>query len=172
MNPTHRRKLFFGGGGMIAILIFANALNAFAQGTAAPAAAFTEGNIISAMYGQVLSNPSSLLVIAFLSVFAWLLDDLPFINSRYVAHFTVMLGACIYWAFTTERSVPATFPHPFAVFVVNGTLCGFVAFVLHRQLVARLINLVRGRVTCPVLPENVPADCPMAKPPLQRNTGG
>jgi hypothetical protein len=121
---------------------------AFAQTNAAPA--FPESNdlqanILSAAYHQVLNNPASLMVIAFLCVLAWLCDDLPFINSRYVAHLTVILGAAIYWLFAGPESVPKTFPYPFVVLVVNGTLCGFVAFTVHRQMVARIISFVRAR---------------------------
>lgn len=127
---------------------------AFAQTNANPNAVTQTGrfdggdvqaNILSAAYHQILNNPASLMVIAFLCVLAWLCDDLPFINSRYVAHVTVVLGATIYWMFAGPESVPKTFPYPFVVLVVNGTICGFVAFVFHRQAVARLISFVRAK---------------------------
>lgn len=136
--------------GMVAMLGMVTTANLLAQGAghvaaAAPAAtADPTGGIAQAMFSQVFNNPSSLLVVAFLCVFAWLADDLPFLNSRYVAHCTVILGACIYWAFTDVASVPKTFPHPQVVFVANGTLCGFLAFTIHKKAVARIINMVRG----------------------------
>ena len=130
--------------GMLICLITSNI---FAQTNANPGlvAALPDGpNILYAMIGQVLNNPSSLLVIAFLGIVDWLADDLPLINSKYVAHISVITGACIYWMFTTESAVPKSFPHPYAVFIVNGCICGFVAAVGHRQIVARLINVIQG----------------------------
>lgn len=121
---------------------------AFAQTAAqseVPNGSDVQANMVSASWHQVLNNPASLTVIGFLCVIAWLCDDLPFFNSRYVAHITVTLGACIYWLFAGPQSVPKTFPYPFAVLIVNGTICGFVAFIIHRQAVARLIAMVRSK---------------------------
>jgi hypothetical protein len=101
-------------------------------------------NILYAALGQVLNNPSSTFVIAFLCVVAWMIDDTPIFPSRYIKHLCVVVGASIYWVFTSESTVPKSFPHPQAVFLVNGTICGFIAFVVHQQAVARLINLMRG----------------------------
>ena len=95
------------------------------------------------MFYQVWSNPSSLLVVAYLCVFAWLLEDLPFVSNRYVAHYTVLLGMASYWGFALEKSVPAGFPHPQFVFVANGCICGFMAYVIHRQVVARMLEAFR-----------------------------
>lgn len=103
-----------------------------------------QANILSAMWLQVVNNPASLTVIGFLCVWAWLFDDLPFISSRYVPHITVILGESIYWLFAGPASVPKSYPYPIAVFVSNGTLCGFFAFLVHRQIVARIIAMVRG----------------------------
>jgi len=154
MNPTETRsiesrsvqasparfKLFAGGLGMLTCLATARALGETAAQTELAAKLPAEPNILYAMLGQVLNNPSSLLVVAFLCIFCWLLDDLPFVNSKYVPHCSVIIGAAIYWLFTSSETVPKSFPHPQAVFVVNGTICGFVAFVIHRQAVARFIN--------------------------------
>jgi hypothetical protein len=141
---SHQEKLLAGGLGMLFCLL---ASNVMAQTNANPAlvAALPETpNVLYGMYGQVLNNPASVMVIPFLMVLAWLVDDLPFINSRYVVHITVITGASIYWAFTSVDTVPKSFPHPLMVFVVNGTICGFVAFVGHRQAIARLINMVQA----------------------------
>ena len=101
-----------------------------------------EAGITTAMFYQVWSNPSSLLVIAYLCVFAWLLEDLPFVASKYVPHYTVILGMASYWGFAVEQSVPNGFPHPQMVFIANGCICGFIAFVIHRQVIARIVELV------------------------------
>ncbi len=102
-----------------------------------------QAGIITAMFHQVATNPSSGLVIAALCVFAWLTDDLPFIPSRYVAHLTVIVGAFTFRFFCLESSVPVYFPHPQAVFCVNGIIAGFIAFTVHKQIVARTINFFR-----------------------------
>lgn len=106
---------------------------------------YDDPNIIHAAWQQVLNNPASLTVIGFLCVLAWLADDLPFINSRYVAHLTVIAGGCTYWLFGSPGSVPKSFPYPFAVLVANGIMCGFAAYTVHRQAIARLISLVRAK---------------------------
>ena len=140
----NKRKLIYGGLGMLSSLMAAHAqTNTPASFTNAVNNLPGGPNIIYAMYGQVLNNPSSLLVIAFLCIMAWLADDLPFIPSKYVAHLCVIIGACMFRFFTAESTVPTSFPHPQAVFIVNGTICGFVAYIIHRQAVSRIINLVR-----------------------------
>ena len=141
---SDKLKIILGGAGGLGFF----ALSVLAQTNALPVTPLpgpTDPNIMTAMFYQVLNNPASLLVIGFLCIVAWLVDDLPFVNSRYVAHATVMAGGAIYWMFATPDSVPHTFPYPIVVLVVNGTICGFVAFVIHRQAVARFINFVRVR---------------------------
>lgn len=102
-------------------------------------------NILYAMFAQMLNNPSSLLVIAFLCVLNWLVDDLPFIPSKYVKHCSVIAGASIFWMFTSRSAVPVYFPHPIAVFVANGTVCGFIAFVIHKKAIARVIEFFEAK---------------------------
>ena len=141
-----KSKLILGLIGMGCTLMAANVMGQNAGNTAPTAVNLAaDPNILYAMLGQVLNNPSSLLVIAFLCIVAWLADDLPFIASKYVPHLCVVFGASIYWMFTSVDTVPKSFPHPHAVFIVNGTICGFVAAVIHRQAVARIIDIVRGR---------------------------
>ncbi len=121
------------------------AFMAIAQTTAKEAPPISDGNVVLAMYQQILHNPASMLVIALLCVVAWLADDLPFISSRYVVHITVIVGGSIFWAYASPKSVPPDFPHPMAVFVANGIICGFVAWVIHRQAIGRFISFVRTR---------------------------
>lgn len=102
-----------------------------------------QAGILSAMFRQMLNNPSSGIVIGALCVMGWLVDDLPFINSRYVAHILVFTGATTFRFFCLESSVPKYFPHPQAVFICNGIIAGFFAWGIHRQAVARAINFFR-----------------------------
>lgn len=119
----------------------------FAQADSQPLlpSVIPDTNIASASIHQLLNNPASLTVIPFLCVIAWLCDDLPFIKSRYVSHITVIVGGSIYWLFAGPTSVPKSFPYPEAVLVVNGVMCGFFAFLVHRQAIARIINAVRAK---------------------------
>jgi hypothetical protein len=105
-----------------------------------------QANIFTAMYDTVLHNPSSLLVVIILCVAAWLMDELPFINSKYVTHFTTLIGGSIYWMFCHPANVPKTFPYAWPVLACIGVICGFVAGVLHRQIIGRLIEYVKGRI--------------------------
>lgn len=104
-----------------------------------------QAGILTAMFKQVLNNPSSSIFVPALCVIGWLVDDLPFINSRYVAHIMIVMGACTFRFFCLESAVPKYFPHPQAVFILNGIIAGFIAFVLHKQVVARAINFFRAQ---------------------------
>jgi len=140
-----RLKLFFGS---ISIFLLMAAAQVLGQTNDLPKIIpdiDSTGGIVNAMLRQVMNNPSSVLVIAALCVFAWLVDDLPFVNSRYVAHLTVVVGAFSFRFFCLENSVPKCFPHPQAVFVVNGIIAGFIAFVIHKQVVSRTINFFRAQ---------------------------
>ncbi len=133
-----------GGAAYIALMQTARVMGQTNDAALAPAAGpDVQAGIINAMFHQVATNPSSGLVIAALCVFAWLADDLPFIPSRYVAHLTVILGAFTFRFFCLESSVPVYFPHPQAVFCVNGIIAGFLAFIVHKQVIARTINFFR-----------------------------
>lgn len=118
------------------------------------------GNVIYGMLMQILKNPSSLYVIILLCIVAWIIDDTPIIPSRYAKHICVVLGGCFYWMYATPSSVPNGFPHPYAVYIGNGTLCGFVAVIVHRQAVARVINLFRGNAPESKLQPTDPAALP------------
>lgn len=126
-----------------------------------PVTSLPDPNLLSAMYASVIHNPASLMVIGVLCVFAWLADDLPFVNSRYVAHYTVIAGASIYWLFAFPASVPVNFPHPSAVFASNGIICGLVAFGIHKQAIARLLNYMRLKNGTAIFydkPDKLPTD--------------
>lgn len=113
-----------------------------------------ESNVFSAAYRTILNNPSSLFCVLVLCALAWLLDDLPFINSKYVTHYTSVIGASIYWLFCFPSNVPKSFPHPVFVLCCIGFMCGFVAGIIHKQAVARVIEIVRGKISAsPTEPE-------------------
>lgn len=140
---NQRIKVIAGSSSIFSLMTMAQVLGQTNDAPAMVPDTDVQAGIASAMLHQIASNPSSSLVIAALCVFAWLVDDLPFVNSRYVAHLTVVMGACIFRFFSLESAVPKYFPHPQAVFVVNGILAGFIAFVIHKQVVSRIINFFR-----------------------------
>jgi uncharacterized membrane protein len=141
---TNRLKLFFG---LTAFFALAASARVLGQTNDLPNIApdTAEAGILTAMVKQMINNPSSAIVVPALMVLAWLADDLPFIPSRYVAHYVVIAGMLSFRFFCLESSVPKCFPHPQAVFVVNGMMAGFVAFVFHKYAVARFINSIRGQ---------------------------
>lgn len=140
-----QEKFTFAGIGMLLILMVARSLG---QSTNEPMAAMAAAlpqdpahpNILYACIAQILTNPAAALVILVICVADWLIDDMPFIPSKYVKHCSVAIGASIFWLFTSENTVPKSFPHPMAVFIANGIVCGFIAFVLHQQVVSRVID--------------------------------
>ncbi len=112
---------------------------------AGPMALTKDSNIYAELYLNVFHNPASLMVFGVLLAVAFLYDDLPWFNSRYVTHFTVIVGAGIYHKFAYVSSVPSNFPDPQAFFAANGFMVGFVAALTHRQAVARMLNFWRTR---------------------------
>lgn len=143
MSPKNKTILCFG------VLAFCFALSIIAQVTLpqpVPPTPDTEPNLFSAMYRTILNNPASLFIVLVLCALAWLMDDLPFIPSKYVTHFTSIIGGMTYWLFCFPGNVPKTFPHPMAVLCCIGFMCGFCAGIIHKQAVARLIEFVRGRI--------------------------
>jgi len=143
MNQTIKTLSCFG----VALLCFAASVIAqLVTDPVTPPSPGVTPNIFVAMYETIIHNPASLFIIIVLSALAWLLDELPFVNSKFVTHYTAIIGASTYWLFAFQTSVPKSFPHPVAVLACIGFVCGFVAGILHKQLVARAIAYLRGRV--------------------------
>lgn len=136
-------KIFGSLTAYFALMTVARAYGPTNELTNLPADVDVQAGIITAMFKQVLNNPSSSIFVPALCVIGWLVDDLPFINSRYVAHIMIITGAFTFRFFCLESAVPKYFPHPQAVFILNGIIAGFIAFILHKQVVARAINFFR-----------------------------
>jgi len=96
------------------------------------------GSVFTAFWMQAIYNPASFLSIGFLGVVAWLCDDLPFINSKYVKHITVICGMATYWLFSDPDTVSKIYKHPLAIYVSYGAVCGAIAYLGHSQLINRI----------------------------------
>lgn len=96
------------------------------------------GSVLTAFWMQAIYNPASFTAIGLLGVVAWLCDDLPWINSRYVKHITVIVGMCIYWAFADPATVSKIYPHPLAIYLSYGAVCGAIAYLGHWQIISRV----------------------------------
>lgn len=105
-----------------------------------------QANILTAMYDTILHNPSSLFVLCFLCVIAWLMDDLPFIPSKFVTHYTTIIGGGIYWMFCHPDNVPKSFPYPWPPLLCIGMMCGFVAGLFHKTVIGRVIEYVKSKI--------------------------
>jgi hypothetical protein len=112
------------------------------------APAVTEENILSllkAMFFQVLNSPASLLVILGLSIIAVVVEIVEWIPSNPVKvslPLCVFGGGSTYWLFSSPASVDKAFPHPHAVLVVNGLVCGLAAFLIHVALVKLILSKI------------------------------
>lgn len=102
-------------------------------------------NIFLVMFRQVVSNPASMLHCVILCIVAWLIDSTTWINSRYIPHVTIIIGACTYWLYAGSATVAHCYPYPSVVLASNGIISGLFAYGGHRQLIARLICFSRQR---------------------------
>jgi hypothetical protein len=103
-------------------------------------------SIFTALWQQVANSPASLLLILGLSVVAYLLEIWPNFNSRYVPIVCILLGAAVYPFFSSRASVPATYPYPLAVLIVNGLIVGFIAAIVHSKFTIWAIGKLNGSV--------------------------
>lgn len=138
-------KLIFGSG-LGAFFFFIS--KAFAQTNAQPLLGTTPettGNVLVGIWSQAVNNPASFSVIGLLVVVAWLCDDIPWINSRFVKHITVVAGMSLYWAFANPETVSKIYPHPLAIFLSNGAICGAVAYLAHWQIIERIRGFLQNK---------------------------
>ncbi len=110
-------------------------------------------SLFSAWFMTVLNNPASMMLVGDLIVLGCLLDSFRWYPSDRVMHACVIMGSSTYWLFAFPSTVPPCFPHAQPVFFSNGLVCGFTAYLVHRQIVARLIRKLRGLIGEPNPPE-------------------
>lgn len=102
-------------------------------------------NIFLVMWRQVISNPNSLLHGLIMCIVAWLIDETTWINSRYIPHITITLGAFTYWLYAGAATVAHCYPYPWVVLGSNGMISGLIAYGGHRQIIARILCFARQR---------------------------
>ncbi len=106
--------------------------------TGSPLTSGGDIDLFTAMWKQVVSSPASMLLILLWSIFAWLIDA-SFVTSRIIPAVCVLGGGASYWLFASPASVPHDFPHPVAVLVANGIVCGFVAYVIGFKAIKKFV---------------------------------
>lgn len=142
LNP-HREKLIAGS---VLSLIFFCLSKAYSQTTLGNVPTPDQtGNFFVAFWMQAVYNPSSFAAIGLLGVVAWLCDDLPFIDSKYVKHITVIVGMATYWLFTDPETVAKISKHPISIYLSYGAVCGALAYLGHAQVISRLMDFFVNR---------------------------
>ena len=116
---------------LLALLLLFVVTAAFAQDVPPPVNEESVISLLKAMVVQVVNSPASLLVIIGLVIIAVVFEVVEWLPSKVILPLCVFGGACTYWIFSPASTVPQHFPHPQAVLVVNGLICGVVAFVIH-----------------------------------------
>jgi hypothetical protein len=102
-------------------------------------------SILTALFEQIWHSPACMFLVVGISIIAYAMEICPNINSKWIPLVCILLGPLTYWLFAPLSSVPATFPYPVAVLVVNGLIAGFLASVLHSRLTLWAISKFAGR---------------------------
>lgn len=97
-------------------------------------------SIFLAPFEQLWNSPASAFIIVPVSIVAWLWEMWDFTPSKYVPLVCIILGTALYPALTPLKTVPPNFPIPILVLILNGLVLGFLAFILHKFLVKKLIE--------------------------------
>jgi hypothetical protein len=97
-------------------------------------------DIFSALIGQLLNNPASLLLILPVSILAFVFEKWKWFPSNLILPVCLASGMCLFPGLVNRSSVPTAFPHPLLVLILNGFILGFVAWAVHITLVKWLIG--------------------------------
>lgn len=130
----------------------------------APAESASLLALINAMVEQIINSPASLLVIIALSIISYVVEVSAWLPSKAILPLCVFGGASGYWIFSSAGSVSPYFPYPYAVLVVNGLVCGFIAFIFHASAIKWLINRFQPPSRDSKDPKPPTPDVPQAPP--------
>lgn len=97
-------------------------------------------SLLLAPLEQLWHSPACFLIIFPISICAAVWETLEATPSKYIPIVCLVLGSVLYPSLTSVSTVPPGFPHPTVVLVLNGFVLGFIAFILHKFLIKKLIE--------------------------------
>lgn len=100
----------------------------------------SDGGLFTALWGQLTGAPAYILLIAVISIVAFVLEKLPRVPNWTILPVCVILGPLLYLLLVSPATVPATYPNPRAVLALEGLVLGFVAWLVHAQVISRLMQ--------------------------------
>ena len=102
-------------------------------------------SIFFAPFLQVWNSPNSALIILPVSIVAFIWEMNSKTPSKFIPVVCLALGMILYPLLTPLSSVPKTFPVPIVVLLLNGLVLGFIAWMVHKFVVKKLIDKFGGR---------------------------
>ena len=96
--------------------------------------------LFSALFQQILGSPASALILIPVSIFAFVLEVWPLFPSKLVLPMCLVAGSCLFPGLVAQTTVPPAYPNPLLVLILNGFVLGFIAWVVHKVVVRRIIK--------------------------------
>lgn len=97
-------------------------------------------NLMLAPLEQLMHAPGCALIILPVSIVAAVWEMMQQTPSKYIPVVCMGLGMALYPLLTPISTVPPAFPNPIVVLILNGFILGFVAWVVHKFLIKRVID--------------------------------
>jgi hypothetical protein len=121
--------------------------------------------LLWAPFEQLLNSPSCFLIIVPISILAGVWEMMQSTPSKYIPIVCLVAGTGLYPALTSVSTVPPGFPNPSFVLFLNGFILGFVAYLLHKFLIKKLIEKFQpDQVQTKALTQAI-KDAPVVAPP-------
>lgn len=96
--------------------------------------------LFTALLQQVVTNPASIFIILPVSIFAFVLELWPIFPSKLVLPACLGAGSWLFPSLVSRSTVSPYFPNPLLVLILNGFILGFVAWIIHKALIKRIIK--------------------------------
>lgn len=130
--------------------------------------------VFGATLASLLHNPGSFLVILPVSIMAFVLEKWALFPSRLISPVCLALGMVLFPALVKSSTIPPEYPYPLVVLVLNGFILGFVAWLAHAFIIARLIAFLQPvqAAAKEVAAENTAAGIVPANPAVAPNPAG
>lgn len=114
----------------------------------------------------LMKNESSWLVIVPLSIIAFVLEKWQYFPSKYICPVCIAGGIILMPVFSKVSQVPDTYPYPLAVLMADGCVLGFLAWLAHASIIAKLIGWLQP-VPAAAKQENAAALAAGARPAIE-----